>query len=135
MSIFKQQVTIRETHLDVFGHVNNAVYLQIFEEVRWDLIVSRGFDLNHIRTSHTGPVILECNLKFQKELKARDVVDVTVELIDYQGRIGHLRQRMIFVSGDSVGQVACEALFTFGLFDTVKRKLIEPSEDWKRAIA
>jgi acyl-CoA thioester hydrolase len=134
MGIFKQQVIIRETYLDVFGHVNNAAYLKIFEDVRWDLIVSRGFDMSHIRTSKTGPVILECNIKFLKELKGRDLVTVTVELMDYQGKVGHLRQQMILEDQTSSATVACEAIFTFALFDLEKRKLLLPTPEWKHAL-
>jgi thioesterase III len=33
--IFEQAILIREEHLDTFGHVNNARYLEIFGQARW----------------------------------------------------------------------------------------------------
>ena len=33
--MFSYKVKIRESHLDTLGHVNNAVYLVLFEEARW----------------------------------------------------------------------------------------------------
>lgn len=33
--IHEYPVVIREHHLDTFGHVNNAAYLDILEEARW----------------------------------------------------------------------------------------------------
>ena len=39
------QLVIREQHLDTFGHVNNAKYLEILEEARWDLITGNGYGL------------------------------------------------------------------------------------------
>ena len=134
MSRFEQKVQIKETHLDLFGHVNNAVYLQIFEDVRWDLIVSKGFDVAQIQRSKTGPVILECNIKFMKELHARENVTVTVESMPTENpthaKIHKLRQQMI----TDKGEVACEAIFTYGLFDLQNRKLIAPTPEWKAAV-
>lgn len=37
--IFQYDMVIKIHHLDTFGHVNNAAYLQIFEEARsWDIL-------------------------------------------------------------------------------------------------
>lgn len=123
-------ILIRESHLDTFGHVNNAVYLSLFEEARWDLITSNGFGMKEIHQAKQGPVILEVNLKFIKELKLRDQISITTELVHYKSKIGQLLQKMI----KSDGSVASEALFTFALFDTSTRKIIEPTPAWKKAV-
>ena len=134
MQKFEQKVMIKENHLDLFGHVNNAVYLEIFEEVRWDLIVSRGFDVAHIQKTKTGPVILEVNIKFLHELKARDLVTVTMEALPQEAganpKIYKLRQQMI--TENKV--IACEAIFTYALFDLEKRKLLAPTPEWMKAV-
>ena len=36
--IYEYEKTILEQHLDTFGHVNNAAYLVLYEEARWDFI-------------------------------------------------------------------------------------------------
>ena len=41
--IFEYPLTIKEFHLDTFGHVNNATYLQIYEEARWEFINQNGY--------------------------------------------------------------------------------------------
>ena len=46
--VFEQSIVIREEHLDTFGHVNNARYLEIFEQARWDFITDNGFGLDYI---------------------------------------------------------------------------------------
>ena len=46
---FIYPVQIRERHLDTFGHVNNAKYLELYEEARWEIINSRGYDLKQIQ--------------------------------------------------------------------------------------
>lgn len=57
------EVVIRESHLDTFGHVNNATYLTLFEEARWDIVRSRGFGLDDIKRTGLGPTLLEVNVK------------------------------------------------------------------------
>lgn len=66
--IHSYPLIIKETCLDSFNHVNNAVYLTLFEEARWDLLTTNGYDLKKIKETGLGPVILEINLKFSKEL-------------------------------------------------------------------
>lgn len=65
---------ILEGHLDTFGHVNNAVYLAICEEARWDLLTKNGYGLEKIMATKIGPTILEIKINFLKELKLRDEI-------------------------------------------------------------
>ena len=121
---------IREAHIDTFGHVNNATYLQIMEEARWDMITERGYGLEKVRESKQGPVILEVNLKFLREIHLREKISIQTDLIDYKGKIGHLSQKAIKENGET----AAEDIFTFGLFDLRERKLVEPTSAWKKAV-
>jgi len=127
---FDYRLTILEFRLDTLGHVNNSVYLQMFEEARWDFISRNGFDLNQVRQSKTGPVILEINIKFQKELRLREEIIIRSEMLEYNGKIAKLKQTMI----NQKNEVACEAIMVFALFDLEKRQIIAPTEDWLKAI-
>ena len=127
---FEYPVKIREGHLDTFGHVNNAVYLQLFEEARWDILNGRGYGMDKIRATRLGPVILEVTLKFKKEITLHQQIVIRSQLKSYEGKIALFEQSMINESGD----VCCSAMFTFGLFDLKSRKLVDPTPDWMRAI-
>ncbi|CAE80864.1 acyl-CoA thioesterase [Bdellovibrio bacteriovorus] len=124
------KVTIKEHHVDSLGHMNNATYLALFEEARWEVITSRGYGFKDIQKMKQGPVILEVNLKFQREVLLRETITITLEMLGYKGKIAQMKQQMI----KDDGSVASEAVFTFGLFDMKERKLIEPTPEWKRAI-
>lgn len=128
--MFFYQTVIQETYLDVFGHMNNARYLELFEQARWQIITQNGFGLEKIKETSQGPVILEVNLKFLKELYARTRVQISVECTDYNGKIGKLKQQML----NDKNEVCAELTVVFGLFDLKARKLITPSDDWKKAI-
>lgn len=121
---------VRETQVDLLGHLNNAAYLQMFEDMRWDVIHQRGYGFAEILKRNQGPVILEAQIKFLKELKVRDQVIITMELVEYPSKVGKLLQKMILPDG----QVACEAVFVFGLFDLAARKLISPTPEWAVAV-
>lgn len=126
----RYSVLIRESHLDTFGHMNNATYLALYEEARWQQITNNGYGLKQIHEKGQGPVILDVTCKFMKEIKLRETIEITTELLNYQGKIGQLKQQMIKADGS----IASEAVFTIGFFDLKARKLIEPTPEWNRAL-
>lgn len=128
--MYYYETTIQETHLDIFGHMNNARYLELFEQARWDLITQRGYGLKKVLETKQGPVILEANLRFIKELKQRDQIKITVETIEYAGKIGKLKQEMI----NNQGEVCAELMIVMAFFDLNLRKIILPTPEWKAAI-
>ena len=128
--VHEKSIVISEAHLDSFGHVNNARYLELMEQARWDLITERGFGIDVIRASKTGPTILEIDIRFFRELAARDPITIRTEMLSYERKVGKLRQQMVKPDGT----VACEAIFTIGLFDVERRRLIEPTAAWRHAV-
>lgn len=123
-------VVIRESHVDSIGHMNNATYLALYEEARWEWLTQEGYGFREIQQNMQGPVILDIHLKFLKEIHLREKIRIVSEMLDYQGKVGHLKQQML----KEDGVVASEATFTFGLFDMKLRKIIEPSKAWKKAL-
>lgn len=122
---------VREDHLDTFGHVNNAVYLELFEEARWDWITKNGYGLEEIKKTGLGPVVLEVHLVFKRELKLRQEITVDSTIMETKGKISTLKQEM----RDKDRNLCCEAVFTFALFDLNKRKIVTPTEQWKKALS
>ncbi|HSY61224.1 MAG TPA: acyl-CoA thioesterase [Cytophaga sp.] len=128
-ALFKYPLMLREQHLDTFGHVNNATYLTLFEEARWELITQNGYGLSYIRETGLGPTILEINIKFMKELRLRQEIVIESRMVSYEGKIGKLTQTMI-----RNGEPCCVAEFTVGLFSVKERKLVLPTPEWLKAI-
>ena len=133
MSEFKQfeyKIQILEHHLDTFGHVNNAKYLELYEQARWDFISNNGYGLDKIISEKKGPIILDVNLRFKRELVNREVITVVSESLEVKSKISRMKQKMV----KEDGTIASEAVFTFGFMDLAKRKLIEPPAEWLNAI-
>jgi thioesterase III len=124
------EILIHERHLDTFGHVNNAMYLDLLEEARWDLITSNGFGLDTIQRLRVGPTILEINLRFLREIRNRQRIKIKSWLESYEGKVGRFSQQMI----NEREEVCCEAAFVMGLFDVQARKLIRPTPEWWTAL-
>jgi len=128
--VHEYKLLIRENHLDTFGHVNNARYLDLFEEARWDLITRNGYGLAEVMRRRIGPTILEINLKFQRELRLRQAITIKSWVESYRKKVGRMMQQM----WDAEGNLCCEALFVIGLFDLTARKLIAPTPEWMQAM-
>ncbi len=128
---FYYEVLIKESHLDNFGHVNNSVYLTLYEEARWDFITKNGYGLEMVIKEQKGPVILDIQIRFKRELKNREIIKIESTPVEIQSsKILTLNQKMI----KSDGKVASEAVFTIGFFDLKERKLIPASPEWLHAL-
>lgn len=128
-SIHICKMLIKECHLDTFGHVNNAMYLVLMEEARWDWITSNGYGLNKVVESGIGPTILNINISFSKELLLREEITIESQVTSYTKKIFIVQQRVLR------GQEVCAtAEFTMALFDLKQRKLIAPTEEWLQGL-
>ena len=130
--VYEYDIMILEQHLDTFGHVNNAKYLEMYEEARWDFITKNNLGLKEILATQVGPVLLDLNLTFKAELKNRDKIKITSQARAQMRNkfVMILDQRMILEDG----KTASTLTLSVGMMDLKARKLISPSEEWRRAL-
>ncbi len=126
--IFKSRIIIKETNLDFYGHVNNAMYMTVLEQARWDFITEQGYGLKRILETGLGPVILEAKLTFLKELRLHEEIVIESQTTSFDRKIGKMAQKM-----KRREEVCCDAEFTFGFFHLKDRKLVMPTPDWLKA--
>jgi len=126
---FTYESIIKESHLDTFGHMNNATYLILLEEARWEMLTENNYGLEHIMATRIGPTILDIKLRFLKELRLRDQITIETKAVSYEKKIGRVTQHIL--RGEAV---CCTAELTIGLFDLTQRKLISPTPEWLKAI-
>lgn len=128
---FQYPMTILEKHLDTFGHVNNATYLELYEEARWDFIENNGWGFDKIQETKVGPVILELNLKFKRELKNREKITITSVFKELKNpKVMTLHQEML----KEDGTVASELDLDVAVFDMKERKILAPPQEWLKAV-
>lgn len=128
---FEYKLQIIESYLDTFGHVNNATYLELYEMARWDFIEKNNFGLKHIQEIKKGPVILEVNITYKKELKNREWITIrSLSQGFLNSLVMGLKQEMVNEKGD----VCSVANFKVAYFDMQERKLLKPTAHWLKAI-
>lgn len=124
-------VTILEKHLDTFGHVNNATYLELYEEARWDLITNNGWGLKEIYQRQIGPVITSLNIQYKREITNRETIRIETQVSSFRNKkILCLEQKMIKEDGSVANTMVMEA----GLFDLKERRLLDPTDEWMAAL-
>jgi YbgC/YbaW family acyl-CoA thioester hydrolase len=69
--MFEYKLSVRGYELDSYGHVNNAVYLNYFEQARWEIF--RPLFLNNYFSDNKFLLIVtEMNVRYSKEVKLFD---------------------------------------------------------------
>ena len=71
----KCRIRARGYELDSYGHVNNAVFYNYFEQARWELFQEKGL-LEAINSKKLFLVVTEVNIRYQHELKLGDEVEI-----------------------------------------------------------
>ncbi len=130
--IYEYELTILEHHLDTFGHVNNAVYLELYEEARWDFITKNNLGMKEILETKIGPVLLDLQLTFKSELKNREKIKIISQARPEMRNkfVMTLDQKMIREDG----KVASTLTLSVGMMDLNARKLISPNKEWLKAL-
>ncbi|MEU9784842.1 acyl-CoA thioesterase [Streptomyces phaeochromogenes] len=128
---FSVPVTVRGYETDVQGHVNQAVYVNYAEHARWSLLQAAGISQAGLAAKGVGPVSLEMTVRYRRELRAGDEVEVTCDFIWGEGKTFRVEQTI----RKSDGTVAAEITGVGGLMDLKQRKLVADPRDYFRALA
>lgn len=122
---FQVRVAVRGYELDTNGHLNQAVYLQYAEHARWSCVRAAGISREKLLAAGVGPVILETTVRFHRELRDGDEVDVSCLFLWGDRKIFRFSQEMRRVDG----KVAATFAGVLGLLDLDKRQLaLNPRE-------
>ena len=126
---FRVRIRVRGYELDTQGHLNQAVYLQYGEHARWELLRAAGVTQEALIASGVGPVALESTVRYLRELRGGDDVDVSCEFVWGADKVFHIRQD--YRRPDQV-QVA-ELTGVAGILDLNTRRLVkDPREPFRK---
>jgi acyl-CoA thioester hydrolase len=129
--VFSVRVTVRGYELDTQGHLNWAEYLHYAEHARWQCLAAAGITQDGLLARGLGPVVLDVSVKFRRELRGGDDVDVTCEFVFDGGKTFGIVQE--FRRAD--GQLAASLTSTTGLLDLRERRLADDPGKHLRALA
>lgn len=78
--MFDFKLSVRGYELDSYGHVNNAVYLNYFEQARWEIF--RQPDLfDYFRKNKLFLVVTEIKVRYSKELKLFNDLTIRTKVV------------------------------------------------------
>jgi acyl-CoA thioester hydrolase len=129
--MFSVRVTVRGYELDTQGHLNQAVYLQYAEHARWEMLRAAGIPQDKLIASGVGPVQLETTVKFRRELRGGDEVDVSCVFTYGTGKTFTMTQQITKLDGT----VAAEIIGIAGMLDLTERRLIADPAGHLRSLA
>ncbi len=78
MEPFVTTLKVRSYECDVYGHVNNAVYLHYYEVARVAFLESIGFDLQKLKKENILLPIVRIEIDYKRPLFMNDLIEVTV---------------------------------------------------------
>jgi thioesterase-3 len=110
---FESTFKIRSFHTDSFGHVNNARYLELLEEARWQFAEHHGL-IDLLNEENLGFIIMQMNLRFRLPVVEGDTIQVLTSLITLGSDLGEVEQ---LIMKNGLGKLAAKSMFTFVLID------------------
>lgn len=127
--MFSVHVAARSYETDQLGHLNQAVYASWAEHARVELLRAAGVSLPG--PQNLGVVVLEATIRYLKELRTGDEVDVTCGIAFGTGKT--FAMDSTFLRAD--GAVCAEVRTKMGLMDLAARRLVAEPEQRLRALA
>ncbi|PFG32901.1 acyl-CoA thioesterase [Sanguibacter antarcticus] len=77
--------------LDIYLHVNNAVYLNMMDTARSNLLADCG-GMPHLNEKHWYPVVAASTVKYKRSLVLWEPVEITSGVVGWDERIVYLEQ-------------------------------------------
>lgn len=113
-------IKVRGYHLDLYGHVNNARYLEFLEEARWTFFEERG-DLPWFLQSGLALVVVNINIDYRYPATMGDALAIATSVKSIGSRSAVMHQRVTLAGTD---KVVAEADVTFVVFDAKQNKAV-----------
>lgn len=106
-------IKIRGYHIDVFGHVNNARYLEFLEEARWAAF-EETVDLQFLAQKGYAFTVVNININYRKPAVMNETLRIETQIQRLGNRSGVIHQAVKLNGSDTV---VADADVTFVLFD------------------
>ena len=127
---FELQVTVRGYEIDVNGHAAGTVLLQYGQHARWECLRAAGVDQDALLATGASPVSLEERIRYHRELRVGEAVDVSCTYVWPGGKTFRVEQELRLADGTLVAEITNVG----GLLDLDQRRLVpEPSARWRAA--
>lgn len=123
-------IKVRGYHLDLYGHVNNARYLEFLEEARWALMEQRP-ELAALHQRGLSFVVVNINIDYRRPATIGDELVIT-------SRWAHVGDRSMsfdqLVTRAGTNEVVAQAKVTFVLVDSASGRPVVIDDELRAAL-
>jgi thioesterase-3 len=120
-------ISVRGYHLDVYGHVNNARYLEFLEEARWRFFAEKGI-IKKITGELLGMVVVNININYRRAALIHEELEITTSLTRIGNKSFIIHQ---VISLLSTGDIIADTDGTYVLFDNINGKSVVIDGEYK----
>ena len=130
-SLSRVQLRVRGYHLDGYGHVNNARYLEFMEEGRWDYFDQHPAMIKELHQAGRAFVVVNLNIDYLAAARHGDDLEIITGILDVGERSGLCHHRIVRKDGTVIAQ----ADLTFVLLDMRANKAAAIEGEVRDALA
>lgn len=106
-------IKVRGYHLDVYGHVNNARYLEFLEEARWAFI-EQEMPISCFEQKGFAFVVVNININYRQPALLDQILEIQTEMVKLGGKSAKIHQEIVLTGS---GQRIADADITFVAID------------------
>lgn len=126
-------IKVRGYHIDFYGHVNNARYLEFLEEGRWHFL-EQQVGIDYLMESGLGMAVVNININFRREALMDDELEVLTKMTKIGNKSVLIEQEVVKKGTDTW---VVDAVVTFVVTDqkakkavAIEGKLLELMQQW-----
>ena len=125
MIYYETQLKARSYECDLYGHINNAVYLNYLEAARVEFLSEMGLTLQALKEAGFLLPIIKIEIEYKRPLYAEDEIIVTVNWLQRGKSSSLFEQRIIHRQS---GQVAAKAKITWATINLQGKPIPLPDD-------
>nr|WP_295710684.1 thioesterase family protein [uncultured Halomonas sp.] len=129
-SLSRVHLRVRGYHLDGYGHVNNARYLEFMEEGRWDFFDQHPAMIKQLHQAGRAFVVVNLNIDYLAAARHGDDLEIVTGIVEVGERSGLCHHRIVRKDGTVIAQ----ADLTFVLLDMRANKAAAIEGDVREAL-
>lgn len=114
------RISVRSYEVDMNGHLNHANYHRYGEHARSEHLRAAGCSMQRMVEAGTGLVLLETHVRFLRELRHGDEVEVDSRLEFGAGKTFRIEHTIARDDGVVAAEIAC----VLGVLDATTRRLL-----------
>jgi thioesterase-3 len=114
----------------MFGHVNNARYLEFLEEARWEWL-NRYATFAFFEKYKLSFVVVSITINYKRPSVLNDVLDISVTVKTIGNKSATVHQ---VITRKTDGKLVAEADVTFAMVDNATGRAVELSEEMKKML-